>query len=125
MLSKIEQIIKIIKNKQNGKFLIFSDYDEKFNNINKIFKENNLQISLLKGNNKTRKKIINEYKNNENNIIFINSTIDSAGIDLIETTDIILYHEMSTSIKYQIISRALRIGRTQELFVHQLKLQTS
>ena len=126
MLSKIEQIIKIIKNKQNGKFLIFSDYDEKFNNINKIFKENNLQISLLKGNNQTRNKIINEYKNsNSNNIIFINSTIDSAGIDLIETTDIILYHEMSKNIKYQIISRALRIGRTKELFVHQLKLETS
>ena len=91
MLLKIEQIIKIIKNKQNGKFLIFSDYDEKFNNINKIFKENNLQISLLKGNNQTRNKIINEYRNNNsNNIIFINSTIDSTGIDLIETTDIIL-----------------------------------
>ena len=67
-----------------------------------------------------RTTIINNYKNGNINVIFLTSTQDSAGINLQETTDIILYHQMSSSTKNQIIARAERIGRTKELNVHQL-----
>jgi hypothetical protein len=35
-------------------------------------------------------------------------------------TDIILYHEMPSDIREQVVGRALRIGREEDLTVHNL-----
>jgi hypothetical protein len=121
-LLKTEQIISIIKGKKDGKFLVFSDYDGSFYPICKILEENNIKFLLLKGNNKTRSNIINDYKTGDINVIFLNSKYDSAGINLQETTDIILYHEICKTTMNQIIARAERIGRKNELYVHQLTI---
>tara|TARA_Y100000389_G_scaffold84309_1_gene80960 strand:+ start:1895 stop:3559 length:1665 start_codon:yes stop_codon:yes gene_type:complete len=120
ILLKTDQIINIIKAKKDGKFLVFSDFEGSFKPICKILESNNISFVLLKGDVTNRTKIINDYKNGNNNVIFLNSTTDSAGINLQETTDIILYHEMNSINKSQIISRAERIGRTEELNIHQL-----
>ena len=74
----------------------------------------------MQGNYKERENIITRYKNGDVKIIFINSHLDCAGINLENTTDIILYHEMSEYTKKQIVSRAERIGRTCSLNIHQL-----
>jgi hypothetical protein len=120
ILLKTEQIIDIIKANSNGKFLIFSEYEGSFLPICKVLETSNINFVVLKGNIMNRTTIINNYKNGNINVIFLNSTQDSAGINLQETTDIILYHQMSSSTKNQIIARAERIGRTKELNVHQL-----
>ena len=45
----------------------------------------------------------------------------SSGIDLPETTDIILYHKMSNkNIEIQVLGRALRLGRKEPLYLHRL-----
>jgi len=120
ILLKTDQIINIIKDKKYGKFLVFSDFEGSFKPICNILESNNISFVILKGDVSNRNKIINDYKNGDINVIFLNSTTDSAGINLQETTDIILYHEMNSNNKSQIISRAERIGRTTELNIHQL-----
>ena len=120
IMLKTDQIVSIIKSKTDGKFLIFSDYDGSFLSISKILEENKINFFILKGSDKLRSNIINNYKNGDVNVIFLNSKYDSAGINLQETTDIILYHEICKSTKNQIIARAERIGRQKELVVHQL-----
>lgn len=120
ILLKTDQIINIIKDKKDGKFLVFSDFEGSFKPICNILESNNISFVILKGDVSNRNKIINDYKNGDINVIFLNSTTDSAGINLQETTDIILYHEMNSNNKSQIISRAERIGRTTELNIHQL-----
>lgn len=120
ILPKTEQIIDIIKANSNGKFLIFSEYEGSFLPICKVLETSNINFVVLKGNIMNRTTIINNYKNGNINVIFLNSSQDSAGINLQETTDIILYHQMASSTKNQIIARAERIGRTKELNVHQL-----
>ena len=45
---------------------------------------------------------------------------NGAGINLEMATDIILYHEMPLAIREQVIGRALRIGRKEDLTVHNL-----
>lgn len=119
-MTKTEQIIDIIKSKQHGKFIVFSDYEGSFLSISNILEENEIKFMLLKGNSNNRSDIINKYKSGDINVIFLNSKYDSAGINLQETTDIILYHEICTSTKNQIICRAERIGRSSELYIHQL-----
>ena len=119
-LSKLEQIKKLIKEKKHGKFLIFSSYDITFKPICKMLIENNISFIDIKGTVENRQKNINKFKNNNCQVIFINSKFNSAGINLPETTDIILYHEMDDNIKQQIIGRAQRIGRKESLSVHNL-----
>ena len=55
-------------------------------------------------------------------INFLNSRNNGAGINLQECTDIILYHRMEDSTTTQILGRANRIGRTEELNVHHLQV---
>ena len=120
VLLKTDQIIKIINSNKEGKFLVFSDFEGSFKPICKILTANNINFIILKGDTTNRIKIIDDYKNGDVNVIFLNSTIDSAGINLQETTDIILYHEINSKNKNQIIARAERIGRHKELTIHQL-----
>ena len=99
---------------------MFSDFEGSFSPICKILDTNNIKFIILKGDTTNRTKIIDDYKKGVVNVIFLNSSIDSAGINLPETTDIILYHEMNSITKNQIIARAERIGRTEDLTIHQL-----
>jgi hypothetical protein len=120
-LSKQEQLIKIIKNgKSNSKFIIFSSDDETFNIIRNILNENKFLFGELKGTLNKRNKTIESFKSGKIPILFLNSNYNGSGINLQETTDIIIYHEMPLDIKNQILARANRIGRTIELTVHHL-----
>lgn len=120
-MTKTQKIIDIIRNTENGKFLIFSEYNQSFYPISNILAENNIQFSQIKGNVKTREKNLDMYKNGKISVIFLNSNIDAAGLNLQETTDIILFHEMPLLTENQIIGRANRLGRKLELNVHHLK----
>ena len=60
------------------------------------------------------------FKDGKVPVIFLNSNIECAGLNLQETTDIILYHKMNTDIESQILGRANRIGRKISLNVHHL-----
>jgi len=120
-LTKQETIIKLIKNKPEGKFIVFSSYDQTFEQINLALVENNIDFKLIKGSVQQIQKIINDYKTGDLQVLFLNSKFTGSGINLQETTDIILYHEMTETTRTQLIGRANRIGRTSPLYVHQLK----
>ncbi len=120
IVTKIDKIIELIKNKLDGRFLIYSEHYESFYPISKALSDNNIQYLQIKGNIKTREKHIELFKNGKVPIIFLNSNDDCAGINLQETTDIILYHKMCEPIEKQIIGRAARIGRYDDLFIHHL-----
>lgn len=122
MKTKSEKIKEIIEGRLEGKFLIFSRYETSFNTIRKILEEMNIRYKIMKGSATVRKHIIKEYKEGDLNVIFLNSDYDGAGINLQETTDIILYHEMPVYYIKQIVGRANRIGRKQPLNVHTLVL---
>ena len=86
--------------------------------------DRNIEYTLIKGNSATRQKKIDNYKNGSTNVIFLNSNSNGSGLNLEETTDIILYHNMSASTREQIIGRANRIGRVKSLNVHHLKVDS-
>jgi hypothetical protein len=121
--TKLEMIIDIITAKPEGKFLIYSAYDETFKPIYNILKENKISFVMLKGNHNTKQAILNDYKEGDIKVIFLNSNCNSAGLNLQETTDIILYHDMLSSTQTQIIGRAERIGRIGSLNVHHLSIE--
>jgi len=120
--TKIEKVLDLIQNNKNGKFLIFSSYDVTFEPICRVLKEHKITYTLMRGTSSTRQKNINKFKTGNTQVIFLNSSFNSAGINLQETTDLIMYHKMNKSSTSQILGRAERIGRTEPLRVHHLQV---
>lgn len=119
-MSKQDKIIDIIQNKQNGKFIIFSSFDETFCTIRCVLEEHRISYAEVQGTVNTRSKKINSFKKGKTQVIFLNSKNNGAGINLQEASDIILYHEMNENVVKQIIGRANRIGRGDKLYIHHL-----
>ena len=61
-----------------------------------------------------------DFKRGEMMVLFLTSIHDSAGMNLQESTDVILYHPTSEDLETQIIGRAYRVGRNIPLHVHHL-----
>jgi len=123
-ITKTQQIIKIIKEKKNGRFIIFSEEDATYSLINRELPKADISCKEIKGRSETREKIIKSFKEGRVKVIFLNSRNNGAGINLQECTDIILFHTMNHSIETQILGRANRIGRKSALYVHRLRPMT-
>lgn len=111
-------IIDGLRNKK--RFLIFSMYDESFYIIRRELEEHRINFVEISGSKATRDSKIKKFKEGKVNVVFLNSKFNGAGINLEMATDIILYHEMPPAIREQVIGRALRIGREEDLTVHNL-----
>lgn len=122
MLTKNERVISIINTKEEGKFLIFSSSNETFGPICKLLSEHKIPFAEVRGSVRSREKIIENFKNGDLKVLFLNSNNDGAGLNLQEATDLILYHEMTICKQNEVIGRANRIGREEELHVHKLRV---
>jgi SNF2 family DNA or RNA helicase len=125
IMTKVERIVNIIMTNQKGKYLIFSDHDGSFISIKDALEEKDITCVQIRGNIKNREKNISSFKSGDTQVIFLNSKYNGAGINLQEATDIILYHEMNFNIETQVIGRANRIGRENNLNVHHLQVKRS
>lgn len=120
--TKINTVISLIKNKPNGKFIIFSAWDQTFSSIRTQLTKHNINFIEVKGSIESRKKNIDDFKTGNIHVIFLNSRNNGSGINLQEASDIIVYHEMSSDSINQIIGRANRLGRVEPLNVHHLQI---
>ena len=121
-ITKPEQIVKILQDNKEGKFIIFSDEDATYNCLTSELDKEAIVCKEIKGRSESREKLIKEFKSGKTRVIFLNSRKNGAGLNRQECTDIILYHQMETSTTTQILGRANRIGRTEELNVHHLQV---
>jgi len=123
-LTKLQQIIEIIRKTDNGKFIIFSEEDATFGLIRSEFVKAKILCKEIKGRSESREKLIKGFKEGKYPVIFLNSRNNGAGINLQECSDVILYHTMTPTVETQILGRANRIGRTKKLRVHHLRVST-
>lgn len=118
--SKEDTITDIIKEKEDGRFIIFSQWDDSFDKIRLALKTSSIDFVEIKGSTQARENRLDEFRSGKVKVAFLNSKTDSSGINMKQTTDIILYHNMDELTRQQITGRANRIGRTQPLFIHTL-----
>jgi len=118
--SKIINLLEIIKSKKNGRFLVFSSYDETFNDIIKEFDKNNIKYSTILGSVAHINNVINDFTSGKISVVMMNAKHYGSGLNLQMATDIVLYHEMGKELETQVIGRAQRLGRTDSLEVHYL-----
>lgn len=120
LCKKNEILLSIIKNKSNGKFIIASNHDNTFIEIEHLLNKNNISHSRITGTNKTINNTINKYKNGEIQVLMLNSINYGSGLNLEMTTDIIIYHQLSLELEIQVIGRAQRPVRNNSLNVYYL-----
>jgi len=117
----MEQIIKETFKEQGRKMLIFSNFYNSFTKIAAILAENNIPFKEIKGTGSSVNNIIKMYKETDDlNCLLLNSTNAGAGLNLENTTDLVLYHNMSSELSIQVIGRAQRPGRTKALNIYRM-----
>ena len=125
LLDKIVHVKDIIENKINkdSKVLIFSGYDNTFNQITNILVQNNIKYARLMGQSTAISNKVNSFKSTDEDSIkalMLNSNYFGSGLNLENATDLIIYHNMNEELTQQVIGRAQRPGRTKKLNIYVL-----
>ena len=120
--SGLKLLIKniLLTKKKDSRILVFSEYENSFENINKFFNENGICYSRLCGTSEHIKNLITQYNEGYTQVLLLNAKYYGSGINLSSTSDIIFFHRMTNEIEKQVIGRGYRIGRTTNLDVHYL-----
>ncbi len=112
--TKLQYLDKILGEATNdSRILIFSEYDSSFTEIENLLRKHAMKYSRLKGNGINRS--VDEYRNGNLQVLLVNSTAYGSGLNLENTTDVVLFHKMDNDIESQVIGRAQRPGRTTQL----------
>ena len=116
IISKKEKILKIIKEKDDSKILLFSNNIDNFLNTFDFLKKNNIEYLECS---KNFKKNIDLFKTEDRKIIFVShQNSNFTGIYIPDITDIIFFEKINTFDENEIISITNRIGRVKELNLH-------
>lgn len=125
--SKYENMDKIFELNNNNtvkKYLIFTEYESSLNDkITNILTKWNLSYARIKGSGIMISNTVEQYKTGDVNTLLINSKYFGSGMNLENTTDIIIIHKMQSDVEMQVIGRAQRFGRVGNLRVWKLYYQ--
>jgi hypothetical protein len=108
----------------NYKMLIFSEYYNSFEPIETLIKSYGIKYANVMGTTNTINKTLRLYKETDSpdkiDILLLNANYCANGINLENSSDIVLYHSMNKDTTTQIIGRGQRPGRTDALNVWNL-----
>jgi hypothetical protein len=133
-LDKYSNLEKILEykmkyfTKQKRKILIFSEHEGSFNDkMLGILDKHKILYSRIKGSSACINKTLREYRGEELrhgeveiDALLINSRFFGAGLNLQNSSDIIILHRQGADLLHQIIGRAQRIGRKDSLNIWKL-----
>lgn len=123
LLSKEATLLKLLNDRPDGRFLVFSRVDNGFWRLARILMERQIPFSELKGSTSQMMRILERFRNGELRIILLNTYYAGSGIDISYATDLVLFHNMGLD-QVQAIGRAQRVGRTEPLHIHTLLYST-
>jgi hypothetical protein len=120
MKDKMVVLTELICKKPEGSFMVFANYAETFNKIEKELSYLNISYHILKGQASTVAKYIDDFTNKKVRVLMLNAQYFGAGMNLQMTTDLVIFHRFTKEMEEQIIGRAQRLGRTCPLNVYYL-----
>jgi len=112
---KKEALLKLISENRNGKFLVFNRYDNPFLEIEGQLLERGIKVATVKGNKDHVSSTLKQFEKGEIQVLLMNSMQAGVGMDLKSATHVVLMHLMKTEEERQIIGRAIRLGRNEQL----------
>lgn len=117
--SKLDNFEKIVQNlnRLSRKILVFSNYDTSLDKIHTILDRQHISHAMLKGHSGRISKVLDLYRKGTLNVLLVNATAYGSGMNLQNTTDIVMFHKLNDEIENQVLGRAQRGGRTDPLNV--------
>jgi SNF2 family DNA or RNA helicase len=119
-LKKTEQLLELIQQKPDGRFLVFSRYDNPFLQLTTEIEGLNIQVKQVKGNKDVIASTLKSFESGKTKVLLLNSLEAGAGMNITAATDVILLHAMTHEEEKQILGRAYRMGRKDPLSVVRL-----
>jgi hypothetical protein len=120
LLKKTEQLLELIKSTPNGRFLVFSRYDNPFLQISQDIETMHVAVKQVRGNKDVIASTLKSFQKGDTKVLLLNSIEAGAGLNITAATHIILLHAMNHEEEKQILGRAYRLGRTEPLEVIRL-----
>jgi hypothetical protein len=118
---KSDALIRLIRENKDGRFLIFSSYDNPFASIEtSVVDELGLSVKQLKGNKDVISSTLAAFDRGAIRCLLLNAGYAGAGLNITSATHVILLHAMKPEEEKQILGRAYRMGRKGPL--HFIKL---
>lgn len=99
----------------SSKILIFSNNECSLHSLHSVLDSLRMKYSHLKGNGNVIRSMVDKYKNGDTNVLLVNSRHYGSGLNLENTTDIIMFHKFDNEVEKQVIGRAHRLGRKEPL----------
>lgn len=118
--TKMQNLEAILRHHVRGSTLIFSNYDKSFEAICACLTEMGKTFDYLRGGNRQISNTVESYKDGRIDVLLINATHYGGGLNLENTTDLLMFHALNTEVEKQVIGRAHRMGRTSDLRVWHL-----
>jgi SNF2 family DNA or RNA helicase len=122
--TKVEEFIHFVSVNPKAKVLLFSGYDASFFQLTSEMTHRNISFTTINGSTARVSKIISEFDEGNYRVLLLNSRHVGSGLNIICATDVFLFHKMSSEMEKQIIGRAYRMGRKNQLNVHHLLHQS-
>ena len=116
---KEEILLRLLKRKPDGKWLIFTHAENGFVTLRSTLEAAGISFAELKGNTNVMMHTLDNFRRGNLKVILLHTQYAGSGIDISCATDVIIYHSMGMS-KIQAVGRAQRVGRTTPLTVHNL-----
>jgi SNF2 family DNA or RNA helicase len=113
--NKKDALLKLISETQGGKFLVFNRYDNPFLEIEGQLLERGIKVATVKGNKDHISSTLKQFEKGDIQVLLMNSMHAGVGMDLKSATHVVLMHLMKTEEERQIIGRAIRLGRNEQL----------
>ncbi|AYV85825.1 MAG: NAD-dependent DNA ligase [Satyrvirus sp.] len=110
-------LMHISKHDNKPRILIFSDYPQTFAKIINNITKAKLEYSLISGVPTHITNVINKFNAGTINILLLDSQHYGSGLNLQAANYLILYHRMTPELEEQVIGRAQRDGRKDQLKV--------
>ena len=119
-LTKDEVLLELIKDKPAGKFIIFSQFEGSFPKLQQGLNAASIASKVLKGTPATQNKCVEDFRRGTLRVLMLNSQYSGSGIDIHFASDVVLYQSFTEAVEAQVIARAQRVGRKNQLVVHHL-----
>ena len=119
--TRMEHVARLVcrDRRPEQRILIFSEHDATLETIKRVIHPQ--PYGTLGGHSTTRAHVLRQFRNGQVPVLLLNSRLNGAGVDLPETTDVLLFHTMSASLELQAIGRGQRLGRVGALHVHRFQ----
>lgn len=114
---------EIIKNK-NSKLLIFSKYARSVDKLEDVISSLGVGCSVINGSGSHVNNLIESYNKGHIPILLMDAQNYGSGLNLQQTTHVIIYHRFSKELETQVIGRGQRFGRKIPLKIIYLTNET-